>query len=476
MPALEINDAIHQTIKLYGREEAIVDHPYLQRLRSIRQLGFVSLVYPSATHDRFSHTLGTVYVATLLARQILYDDSQSVLARVLSEKEKIFFIEMVRLAALLHDIGHAPFSHTAEGVMPPVSSLAIPSSWLLYPKEKRHAVHEDFSVLLIDGMTKGPQATIDKEEAEITSSLLHHKKIKMPSSWASHFSKKVNTQSLHRVASMLISSDIDADRMDYLLRDAHFAGVAYGQFDLRWLAANLGVVETEGEYRMSISEAGVHALEHYLFARYHMYIQVYMHKTVKCFEYYFQRALDEGETTYSIPSDREEYAALRDSTLLENLYQAAQRNRNSWSARLVSRNPAKRIARLFGEEREAERLWRKIQNDLKPHGIGSFLHITKRKFLDLPSPHEQLSKGKQGLFSFGIATMPMMVVRKQLGVVSVAPLADYSFILKYYHRDISIGDIYILPEDYRVNRDIINDIIKKHRTLAPSEFILREEA
>jgi len=92
MPALEINDAIHQTIKLYGREEAIVDHPYLQRLRSIRQLGFVSLVYPSATHDRFSHTLGTVYVATLLARQILYDDSQSVLARVLSEKEKIFFI------------------------------------------------------------------------------------------------------------------------------------------------------------------------------------------------------------------------------------------------------------------------------------------------------------------------------------------------------------------------------------------------
>lgn len=474
MSVLEINDAIHHTIKLSGREGEVLDHPYLQRLRHIRQLGFVSLVYPSATHDRFSHTLGTVHIATLLARQILYDESQSVLAKALSEKEKSFFIDMVRLAALLHDIGHAPLSHTTERVMPPVSSLAIPSSWLRYSGEKRTAVHEDFSVLLIDGMAKDSQAVIDKEEAEIASSLLHHKKIRMAPSWAGHFSKKLNAQSLHRVASMLISSDIDADRMDYLLRDAHFAGVAYGQFDLRWLASNLGVVETEGEYRMSISEDGVHALEHYLFARYHMYIQVYMHKTVKCFEYYFQRALDEGETTYAIPPDRDAYAMLRDSTLMENFYQAAERNRNSWSARLVGRNPAKRIARLFGDERESERLWRKIQADLKPHGVESFLNVTKKRFLDSSSPQKQSPKDKQGPFTFGLAAMPMMVVRNQLGVVSAAPFVDHSFILKHYHRDISIGDIYVLPEDYRANCGVVNDIIKKHRVLASSEFILKE--
>jgi uncharacterized protein len=475
MSSLEINDAIHKTVALSESEQNVVDHPYVQRLRYIRQLGFVPFVYPSATHDRFSHSLGTLHVATLLARQVLYDETLSVLTGILSEAEKKFFMRVLRLAAILHDIGHAPFSHTAESVMPQVASLALPRAWLAYPGENRIATHEDYSVLMINGMTEGPHAVFDEEEAEIVSSLIHHKKIKMPASWTGHFSKKVHAESLHMLAATLISSNIDADRMDYLLRDAHFTGVAYGQFDLRWLVANLGVVENGGAYMLSISEAGVHALEHYLFARYHMYVQVYMHKTVKCFEYYFQKALDERETAYVIPAERDAYVALRDSTLTETLFRAAERDPHSWSARLMERKPAKRIARTWGDTKEAQQLFKKISDELRPHSLTPFLHITTRKFLDLPDIREQAKHGGQGSFLFGFSAMPMAVVRKQLGVVSIAPLADYSFILKHYHRDMAIGDLYILPEEYEKNKKKVHDAIKKYRTYSSAEVAVRDE-
>lgn len=471
----EIRDAIHKRVPFSERERQIIDHACVQRLRHIRQLGFVSLVYPSATHDRFSHSIGTMHVASLLATQLFFNESASILARILKESEKQFLLRMLRLAGLLHDLGHAPFSHSAETLMPRVSTLAIPRAWLKNEKENRRATHEDYTVLLIAGMAEEPSRVLNPEEAAIIASLVHHTKIRTPASWDRHFSRNIHASSLHAIARSLIASNFDADRMDYLLRDSHFAGVPYGQFDLDWLIANLGVIEENGEYMLTIPDGGIHALEQYLFARYHMYVQVYMHKTAKCFEHYFRQALKEKEIAYSIPSERAAYAELRDSTLLENLYHAARDAKLPWSARLIQRVPSKRIARFWNDEKTAKHVFQEIKRELEPRGIKPFLCISQKKFLDVPSPRERSVKGKQGLFLFGLAAVPMVVIRKHLGVTSAVSLADHSFILKEYRRDISIADLYILREEYETNQKTIQDCVEKHHVSLPGEILLKED-
>ena len=476
MKTISINDAIHKAIILSSDEVKVVDHPYMQRLRFIRQLGFVSFVYPCATHDRFSHSLGTLHVASLFCDQLFNNEEYSTLARLLNAEEKEFLTRIVRISALVHDVGHAPFSHTAESVMPEVGELAIPRSWVYHPSKIRTARHEDYSVLLIAGMSEGPLAAISRDEAEIVASLVHHKHIRIPESWHSHFSHTVNSQSLHGVIKTIVSSDIDADRMDYLLRDAHFAGVSYGHFDLPWLISNIGTITLGDGYGISISESGIQSLEHYLLARANMYTQVYMHKTVKCFDYYFHKAVDEKEISYHIPTDREAYGATRDSTLIELLFQAARDNPLSWSARLVNRKPAKRLCRIWGDQQQAEDVFVPIRKELHVYGVHPFLHVTKSKFFDASdnvsaqtAPHEP-----QSLFS-GLATVPITVVRKQFGMISAAPLSDYAFILKRYHEDISVGDIYVLADEYAAHESPIRAVIKKFHTYSPTEIILEED-
>ena len=476
MKTISINDAIHKTITLSSEEGEVIDHPYMQRLRFIRQLGFVSFVYPCATHDRFSHSLGALHVSSLFCDQIFGNEEYSVLARLLTSEERKFLTRIVRLSALLHDVGHAPFSHTSESVMPEISELAIPRSWMRYPLKIRAARHEDYSVLLIAGLSEGDHAVISRDDAEIVASLVHHRHIRVPESWHSHFSQTINSESLHAVVKAIISSDIDADRMDYLLRDAHFAGVSYGHFDLPWLISNLGTVMFGDRMGISISESGIQSLEHYLLARANMYSQVYMHKTVRCFDYYFHKAVDEKEILYHIPTDREAYGATRDSTLIELLFHAAADSPLSWSWRLVNRKPAKRLCRIWGGRQHAEDIFNPIRKALHLRGIHPFLHVTKSKFLDasdndslLPVPHES-----QSLFS-GLGAVPITVVRKQFGIVSAAPLSDYAFILKRYHEDISVGDIYVPADEYAAHESTIRAIIKKFHTHSPTETLIEEE-
>ncbi len=470
-----INDAVHQAIALTPREAEVIDHAYMQRLRYIRQLGFVSYVYPSATHDRFSHSIGALHVSSLFAEQLLMNEEYSLLARILDADEKKFVMNIIRLSALVHDIGHAPFSHTAEIAMPDVAHLAIPDAWMRRPIFARRSRHEDYSVLLLADMSDGTHAVISREETEIIASLIHHKAIRVPDSWHRHFSPAINAQSLHAVIKTIISSDIDADRMDYLLRDARFVGVSYGHFDMPWLLSNLGTVGLRDGYTISISETGVQALEHYLLARYNMYAQVYMHKTVKCFDYYFHKVIDEKEIDYRMPTDSREYAAMRDSTLIELLFDAAGRNPLSWSSHLVNREPSKRLCRIRGSREESERIFKAIHKELTPYGIKPFLHVTKRRFLELPgSGYPESASANTSLFS-GLATVPITVIRKQFGITSLAPLSDYAFILKRYHDDLVMGDIYVLPDQYAMHHTTINAVIWKFHNQSPTEIIIEQE-
>ena len=144
----EIRDPVHQTIAFTEKEAAVIDHPIFQRMRYIRQLGLSYLVYPGSTHDRFSHMLGASHIAGRVWDNIV-SVSGDLLRKYYSNADLAYFRQVVRYAALLHDVGHAPFSHVSEKLMPPFGELEIPRHWYIDPKPKNPAAHEDYSVMLI---------------------------------------------------------------------------------------------------------------------------------------------------------------------------------------------------------------------------------------------------------------------------------------------------------------------------------------
>lgn len=226
-------DAVHNYI--------YVDQPVLlelinsremQRLRRIKQLGGTHQVYQSAEHSRFCHSLGVYFIV----RKMLFD---SEIGEYINDYDKL----TVMCAALLHDIGHGPFSHCFEGAF--------------------GLNHEEYTIKIING------------NSEVNSILER---------FEPGFSRKVSSviEKTHpnKILIQMVSSQLDADRMDYLLRDSYFTGTTYGQFDLYRILRVMKVFENKIVYKVS----GVQAIENYILARYHMYWQVYYHPTSRSYE------------------------------------------------------------------------------------------------------------------------------------------------------------------------------------------------
>ena len=215
----ELRDPIHQRISFNEFERTIIDHPFFQRLRFISQLGFLqSYVYPGGVHDRFTHGLGAMHVAGRLFGHMI--EGSPFIQPILTTEEIDALRSRVRLAGLLHDLGHGPFSHASEPVFPKLTELPLDWSWWK-TKPDRRAVHEDYSVLLIQTMAK--EGLFDEAFAQDICSLIH--KDLVASSFVTTLIKKV--PGLKSVLKGLISGEVDCDRMDYLLRDSYFCGVAY---------------------------------------------------------------------------------------------------------------------------------------------------------------------------------------------------------------------------------------------------------
>lgn len=238
-----IYDCVHGYIELSEQELKIIDTIVFQRLHNIRQLGTTFLVYPGATHSRFAHSLGTLCVMGKFARRL----------KELEIIEDEDGVEKLRLAALLHDVGHYPFSHILET---PTKKL----------NAKGNGEHEQLSAHLIHNSCL--KDSLDTFTPDDISSII---------------TKKVVDQPFY---SLLISSDLDVDRIDYLLRDAHGTGVSYGFIDVDRL---IRTVTTDDEGHLAVEAKGRQALENFLMARYHMYQTVYYHKTVVCFDLILQR-------------------------------------------------------------------------------------------------------------------------------------------------------------------------------------------
>jgi len=248
MRPFRIRDPIHGFIELRPAERDAIDCRCFQRLREIRQLAMTHLVYPGAVHTRFEHSLGVCHIAGRLLEELDASEDDTTI---------------VRAAALLHDIGHGPFSHVSEAVLDARNGL--------------RGVHEAISVAIIRTDDELHTA-LGEEVCHRAASLIEH-------------SGDFNGRSFLRD---IVSGPSDADKLDYLLRDSYFAGVDYGNYDLGRLIDTAAVIEDGPQSFLGFREGGLWAVEGLLLARHHMHRQVYGHKTRVATDIMVQRALTLG--------------------------------------------------------------------------------------------------------------------------------------------------------------------------------------
>lgn len=233
----EIRDPIHGFIFRSEIEEKIIDSSVYQRLRNIKQLALANLVYPGANHTRFEHSIGVMHIAGRLAEKFDLTPDE---------------VRLVKLTALLHDIGHGPFSHVSERVLDKYVNSDIVNSDVL---EK---IHESITCQIILEDNELSHLLSKREREQITDLILG--------------------KSSNDLVRNIISGPLDADKQDYLLRDSYYCGVRYGVYDIDRLLNTLCTFNDRNITYLAIPNESVYTLEQFVIAKYHMNTQVYYHK------------------------------------------------------------------------------------------------------------------------------------------------------------------------------------------------------
>ena len=326
----EVRDVIHGSIELYPWELAVVDSPAFQRLRNIKQLGFSEFAYPCAVHNRYVHSIGAAHLAGIAF--------QSVFKNHFFSKQETYhhFYYLIRVCALLHDIGHGPFSHAIENAMPPVSELKLPSE-VVGKATGRQATHEDYGLKLI--LESSLTEILEKQYSQFGIIPWH-----IASVMNLTLKEKDNfftdrSVSFRKILHQIISSEIDSDRMDYLQRDSYYSGVSYGKFDAHWLLSNLGVYIENKVAHLSLNEKAVYTFEDFLLSRYHMFLMVYLHHKSVCYEKMMDEYLNYPECSFKVPADIEEYIRCDDFVFYEHLRNDAKKN--PWADLILKRKTFK---------------------------------------------------------------------------------------------------------------------------------------
>jgi HD superfamily phosphohydrolase len=269
----EITDPIHKNIRFTQIEKELIDTPIFQRLRRIRQLAGAHLVYPGALHSRFEHSLGSMFLAGL-SGQTLYSKDY------LTDMD---IIQKLRIAALLHDVGHGPFSHLFEEV----SKNGVKFS------------HESF----------GQQIITNTIISDIIEKNGYDSKEIASISFGKHKMNFLNE---------IISGGLSVDLMDYLPRDSYFSGTEYGKIDYHRIINSL---EVSSQNNLGINKSSLYSYESMLISRYQMFKAVYFHKSVRSGEVMLVHSMKIQNNALNLtpPNSLEEFFVLHDEMVLEKL-------------------------------------------------------------------------------------------------------------------------------------------------------------
>ena len=266
---LDIIDPIHDFIRVYDHELSIIDNPIFQRLRRIRQLSGAHLTYPAAQHTRFEHSLGVMHIASQAGDAL---------------NEKGFFksddIEILRLAGLLHDIGHGPFSHLFEEII-----------------QEKKISHEDF----------GKDIILKSEIGDILTKNGFDKKL---------VTKIAFGDSKFQYMNEIVSGALSADMMDYLLRDGYFTGAEHAKIDHKRITQSLDVHKK----KLALERSALYSFESMMHSRYQMFKAVYFHKTVRAAEVMLLEALRSSDDEFGFSTfNLDEFVQLTDEYILSSL-------------------------------------------------------------------------------------------------------------------------------------------------------------
>jgi len=289
MTHLDIIDPIHDFVRVYDNELKIIDTPIFQRLRRIRQLSGAHLIYPGAQHTRFEHSLGVMHIASMAGQ-------------ALAEKGVVSFddIQNLRLAGLLHDIGHGPFSHLFEEIF----------------EEKRKISHEDL----------GRDIILKTEIGDIISKNGFDKKL---------ITKLAFGDSKLQFMNEIISGVLSADMMDYLLRDGYFTGAEHAKIDHHRLTHSLDVYKN----KLALDKSSLVNFETMMISRFQMFKAVYFHKTVRAGEVMLLEAMDLAEDELGLSSmNLDEYLKLSDDVILAKLLNLPEHNSKLKASKKIATN------------------------------------------------------------------------------------------------------------------------------------------
>ena len=269
----EIRDPVHGYVKMTKVERDLVDTPFIQRLRRVHQLAGSYLVYPGAVHTRFEHVVGAMHLAGQIAESLVPAEG------IDSDQ-----VQEVRIAALLHDVGHGPFSHMYEEVL----------------AEKADITHEDITQRIVLETTVRDVLERNGFSAKKMSQLAVGKLNSRPP-----------------FMNEIIAGGLSADIMDYLLRDSYFTGVEYGKVDVTRVIDSLQVADGH----LAIEDAALYAFESLLLARYEMFKAVYFHRTVRAAELMLVQSMKLADETLGLTnlSDLNCYLELTDEIVLQRL-------------------------------------------------------------------------------------------------------------------------------------------------------------
>lgn len=340
-----IFDAVYGYIELNDVEFALVNSPAFQRLHWIKQLGPLHIIFPSAQHSRFSHSIGVFHIVSKMIKHL--ESKEGLYEYKFNDKEA----RILKLAALLHDIGHVPLSHTGEIVLKETYSTGLKGKEIsVFDPDGVGAKYTD--LFKKNGFWGGDTKLHEAISAEIVlydpiiDNIMKKSKIK---DWDQDgYREKVKRRIGKIIVGAelddqndyiprgLLHSELDADRLDYLLRDSFFSGVGYGQIDLDYIISRLVVTKNNSVRRVCVEDKGLHTVEHYILGRFFLQTQVVSNRKVCFLDLLFADVM-----TFMMKSLVKKWHLMNLTELLENIRKSGTENDPSYGHHVYGYTDAK---------------------------------------------------------------------------------------------------------------------------------------